>query len=63
MKENEDEEVYGVRGAKTYYDQLEKAPWRYISGMGINRWWLKLLSVSFMMQVLSLAESIRLSEV
>ena len=26
MKENEDEEVYGVRGAKTYYDQLKKAP-------------------------------------
>lgn len=26
MKENEDEEVYGIGGAKTYYDQLEKAP-------------------------------------
>jgi hypothetical protein len=26
MKENENEEVFGVREAKTYYDQLEKAP-------------------------------------
>jgi hypothetical protein len=26
MKENENEEVFGVREAKAYYDQLEKAP-------------------------------------
>lgn len=26
MKENENEEVFGVREAKTFYDQLEKAP-------------------------------------
>ncbi len=26
MEENENEEVFGVREAKTYYDQLEKAP-------------------------------------
>ncbi len=28
MKENENEEVFGVSEAKSYYDQLEKAPWR-----------------------------------
>ena len=26
MEKNENEEVFGVREAKTYYDQLEKAP-------------------------------------
>jgi hypothetical protein len=26
MKEHEDEEVFGVSEAKSYYDQLEKAP-------------------------------------
>jgi hypothetical protein len=26
MKENENEEVFGVSEAKSYYDQLEKAP-------------------------------------
>jgi len=26
MKQNENEDVFGVREAKTYYDQLEKAP-------------------------------------
>jgi hypothetical protein len=26
MKQNENEEVFGVREAKTYYDQLEKTP-------------------------------------
>jgi len=26
MKEHEDEEIFGVNEAKSYYDQLEKAP-------------------------------------
>jgi hypothetical protein len=26
MEEDEDEEILGVKEAKTYYDQLEKAP-------------------------------------
>ncbi len=26
MEKNENEKVFGVREAKTYYDQLEKAP-------------------------------------
>ena len=32
MKENENEEVFGVSEAKSYYDQLEKASWRYTIG-------------------------------
>ena len=32
MKENEDEETLEMNEAKTFYNQLEKAQWRYITG-------------------------------
>ena len=32
MKENENEEVFAVSEAKSYYDQLEKTPWKYTIG-------------------------------